>query len=118
MSDRKLDPTSIRLALATAVVGGLAAFGVFSMMTGFPLVFGAICLVIGLASVWRNRGTVRVLASTTLLLASAAVPVAGYLQHYRVVRASEACEADLIALLVRGDHSLNPLKAEKLGAKH
>lgn len=101
MSDRKLDPTSIRLALATAVVGGLAAFGVFSMMTGFPLVFGAVCLVMGFASLWRNRGTVRVLASTVLLLVGAAVPVAGYLQHFRVVRASEArVQAHLAAELV------------------
>jgi NADH:ubiquinone oxidoreductase subunit K len=67
-------------------------------MTGFPLVFAAICLVIGLVSVWRNRETVRVLASTALLLASAAVPVAGYLQHYRVVRASEARVQALLAV--------------------
>jgi prolyl-tRNA synthetase len=33
-----------------------------------------------------------------------------------VVAASEDSEADLIALLVRGDHELNPLKAEKLPA--
>ncbi|EGV29124.1 Prolyl-tRNA synthetase [Thiorhodococcus drewsii AZ1] len=31
-----------------------------------------------------------------------------------VVAASEAIDADLIALLVRGDHELNPIKAEKL----
>ncbi|BBB26016.1 proline--tRNA ligase [Amphritea japonica] len=30
------------------------------------------------------------------------------------VKASEACEAEFIALLVRGDHDLNELKAEKL----
>ncbi len=31
-----------------------------------------------------------------------------------VVHASEQCESELIALLVRGDHTLNPIKAEKL----
>ncbi len=31
-----------------------------------------------------------------------------------VVHASEECEADFVALLVRGDHELNELKAEKL----
>ncbi|UTW13331.1 proline--tRNA ligase [Marinobacterium rhizophilum] len=31
-----------------------------------------------------------------------------------IVRASEECEADFVALLVRGDHDLNELKAEKL----
>ncbi|MFD2113047.1 proline--tRNA ligase [Thiorhodococcus fuscus] len=31
-----------------------------------------------------------------------------------VVAASEAIDADLVALLVRGDHELNPIKAEKL----
>ncbi|ANG63329.1 proline--tRNA ligase [Marinobacterium aestuarii] len=31
-----------------------------------------------------------------------------------IVRASEECEADFVALLVRGDHELNELKAEKL----
>ena len=31
-----------------------------------------------------------------------------------VVKASEDCEHDVIALLIRGDHSLNPIKAEKL----
>ena len=31
-----------------------------------------------------------------------------------VVQASEDCEHDVVALLVRGDHELNPLKAEKL----
>lgn len=31
-----------------------------------------------------------------------------------IVKASEDCEADFIALLVRGDHELNELKAEKL----
>lgn len=33
-----------------------------------------------------------------------------------VVAAAAAVDADLIALLVRGDHELNPLKAEKLNA--
>ncbi len=31
-----------------------------------------------------------------------------------VVKASEQCENSLVALLVRGDHTLNPIKAEKL----
>ena len=31
-----------------------------------------------------------------------------------IVAASEACEADFVALLVRGDHELNEIKAEKL----
>jgi len=31
-----------------------------------------------------------------------------------IVAASEACEADLIALMVRGDHALNEIKAEHL----
>jgi prolyl-tRNA synthetase len=31
-----------------------------------------------------------------------------------VVKASEQCEHPLLALLVRGDHTLNPIKAEKL----
>ena len=31
-----------------------------------------------------------------------------------VVEASETCESSLVALLVRGDHELNPVKAEKL----
>lgn len=31
-----------------------------------------------------------------------------------IVRASEECEADFVALLVRGDHELNEIKAEKL----
>jgi prolyl-tRNA synthetase len=31
-----------------------------------------------------------------------------------IVEASEECEADLVALIVRGDHSLNEIKAEKL----
>jgi prolyl-tRNA synthetase len=31
-----------------------------------------------------------------------------------IVHAADECEADFIALLVRGDHTLNPIKAEKL----
>lgn len=31
-----------------------------------------------------------------------------------IVQASEECEADFVALLVRGDRTLNPIKAEKL----
>ena len=31
-----------------------------------------------------------------------------------VVQASEECEHDVVALLVRGDHEMNPIKAEKL----
>ncbi|WP_286238322.1 proline--tRNA ligase [Neptuniibacter halophilus] len=31
-----------------------------------------------------------------------------------IVRASEECDADFVALLVRGDHELNEIKAEKL----
>lgn len=31
-----------------------------------------------------------------------------------IVAASEACDADFVALLVRGDHTLNEIKAEKL----
>ncbi len=31
-----------------------------------------------------------------------------------IVHAADGCEADLVALLVRGDRTLNPLKAEKL----
>ncbi|MEE4330249.1 MAG: proline--tRNA ligase [Wenzhouxiangella sp.] len=35
-----------------------------------------------------------------------------------VVEASEQCEADLVALLIRGDHELNGVKAEKLEQVH
>lgn len=89
MKTRAPGKSSLQLFVAMAVVGVLAAFGMFNSIMNFPVVFAGICLAIGAFQLWRIRATARVAPWALLLLVGAALPLAGWLYQKQVIRESQ-----------------------------
>ncbi len=72
------------LLVACGVVGLLAAMDVFSSMMGFPLIFGLVCLVLGLLSL-RLQPRLSLARRLVVILMGPALAVTGFFVHARSV---------------------------------
>jgi len=98
----------VLLLIASAVVGILAAYGVFSSAVAFPLVFGLVCLVLGLVSL-REKPRQALGARLLLGLMCPVLTFAGYFVYARTVEQSRlALQTELSAALVGS--SAHPLE--------
>lgn len=82
-------PRALGFAGACAVVGCLAALGVFNSIFGFPIVFAAACLVLGGFEIWRRRAHGAVLTSALVLVAGAGIAVGGRVLEQRAIERSQ-----------------------------
>ncbi|MDX1502648.1 MAG: TlpA disulfide reductase family protein [Thermoanaerobaculia bacterium] len=90
------------LASACAVVGILAARGVFNSIFGFPWVFALVCLGLGLVSLWRDRPRRALAARAGILLAGAAAAVGGSLWQAREIERAIAERERQLQMELRG----------------
>ena len=107
---------SALLMIASAVVGILAAYGVFSSAVGFPLVFGLVCLGLGLVSL-REKPRKALGLRLLLSLMCPVLTFAGYFAHERAVEQSRlALQTELSAALVGSSapplENLEPLNVD------
>ncbi len=92
----------IPLALACATVGVLTGFGLFNSVVLFPLIFAAVCLLLGLLSLWRDQPRQAIPLRAGALLLGVAIVAGGWTYQRHVVEQSLIAGRDRVLAEMRG----------------
>lgn len=112
--------TPLQLALACAVVGALAAYGMFNSMMNFPVVFAMVCLILGGWSLWRERPREAIPVRAGVVLLGAALAVGGWLYQLREIEQRLDAGRDRALTSLQGEvmphlMGLDPINTDRAG---
>ena len=102
MKTPRRDHSASVLTLACVAVGALAATGVFNSVMYFPLIFAAVCLVLGLAGLWRDRNRRPATLRASLLVAGVLIAVGGWLFNTRAIQERQRVRGEQIYAQLAG----------------